>query len=160
MSSISGLGSAPSLAVAGSSGTSQQQQQAMLGQLSKLKATDQQVRAHEEAHLAVVGPYAVSGPSYTYQKGPDGQLYAVGGEVSINDSPVANNPQATIQKERTVEAAANAPVDPSPQDHAVAMQAASYAEAAEVQLSSKTETGTGSYGVIPSQPGQLFSITL
>jgi SprA-related family len=96
------------------------EQQVEVAQLAQI---DRHVRAHEQAHLSAAGSYARSGPSYSYTTGPDGKLYAVGGEVSIDVSPVANDPAATIAKMRVVEAAANAPADPSPQDRQVAAAA-------------------------------------
>src|SRR5699024_619486 len=59
----------------------------------------------------------------TYQRGPDGNQYAVGGAVSIDISPVEGDPQATIEKMRQVRAAAMAPAQPSGQDRTVAAQA-------------------------------------
>ncbi|SFR52309.1 SprA-related family protein [Marinobacter daqiaonensis] len=93
-----------------------------LRELQELKARDREVKAHEQAHQAVGGPYA-GAASYTYQRGPDGNQYAVGGEVPIDISPVAGDPRATIEKMRTVRAAAMAPAQPSGQDRAVAAQA-------------------------------------
>jgi hypothetical protein len=95
---------------------------AQLEQLADLKARDREVRAHEVAHQAVGGQYA-GAISYVYERGPDGAQYAVGGEVSIDTAPVEGDPQATIEKMRTVRAAALAPAEPSPQDRAVAAQA-------------------------------------
>lgn len=91
-------------------------------QVAKLKQIDAKVRAHERAHAAVGGQYA-GAPSYSYTRGPDGQLYAVGGEVSI-DISAESDPQATLQKATQVAAAALAPADPSGQDRAVAAAAA------------------------------------
>lgn len=88
-----------------------------LQQLSELKVRDREVRAHEAAHQAVGGQYA-GAMSFTYQRGPDGAQYAVGGEVSIDVSPVEGDPQATIEKMRVVRAAAMAPAEPSGQDRA------------------------------------------
>lgn len=91
-------------------------------QVDELKQRDREVRAHEQAHAAVGGAYA-SAPSYEYESGPDGNRYAVGGEVSIDVSPVSGDPEATIQKMEVVKRAALAPAEPSPQDRAVAAQA-------------------------------------
>ena len=66
------------------------------------------MRAHEAAHQAAGGQYA-GAMSFTYQRGPDGAQYAVGGEVPIDVSPVAGDPQATIEKMRVVRSAAMAP---------------------------------------------------
>jgi hypothetical protein len=92
-------------------------------QLQQLIKTDQEVRAHEQAHIAASGGLATSGPNYVYVTGPDGKLYAVGGDVNIDVSPVQNNPDATIQKMDTVIRAALAPAQPSSQDYTVASQA-------------------------------------
>jgi hypothetical protein len=91
-------------------------------QVQELKARDQEVRAHEQAHATVGGPYAGQ-PTYEYQEGPDGRRYAVGGEVQIDASAVSGNPDATIRKMDIVIRAALAPAEPSPQDRQVAQQA-------------------------------------
>ncbi len=93
-----------------------------LAEIQQLKKRDADVRAHEEAHLAVAGPYARSGPTYTYETGPNGVQYAIGGEVQIDTSD-ASTPEATIRKMETVVRAALAPVDPSATDRQVAAQA-------------------------------------
>ena len=78
----------------------------------RLRAIDRKVRAHELAHMSVGGQYA-GAPHYTYVRGPDGQLYAVAGEVPIDVSP-EKDPEATVKKMQQVIAAALAPADPSP----------------------------------------------
>ena len=90
-------------------------------QLKELKARDTEVRNHENAHKASGGQLAGS-PSYTYQTGPDGQRYAIGGEVSIDLSP-EDDPAATIAKMERVSRAATSPAEPSPQDFKVAAAA-------------------------------------
>lgn len=91
--------------------------------IAELKRRDQEVRQHEAAHLSAGGAYVRGGARYSYQAGPDGKRYAVGGEVSIDTSAVANNPEATAAKMQAVRAAALAPANPSGQDLAVAAQA-------------------------------------
>jgi hypothetical protein len=90
-------------------------------QLDELKSRDREVRTHENAHQSAGGEFAGS-PSYTYQTGPDGNRYAIGGEVSIDVSP-EDKPEATIAKMERVRRAATAPAEPSPQDYKVAAQA-------------------------------------
>src|SRR4030095_11060184 len=102
--------------------------------LESLRQRDQEVRLHEQAHLLAAGPYAKGAPSYTYQTGPDGQRYAVGGEVPIDLSAVPGNPQATLQKALTIRRAALAPTDPSATDQAVAAQATALAAPAQQDL--------------------------
>lgn len=106
-------------------------------QLAKLQARDRQVRQHEMAHLAASGGLATSGPSYVYQKGPDGVSYAVGGEVSIDTAP-GRTPEDTIARARQIQAAALAPADPSGQDRSVAAQAQHMEIEARAQLAAQT----------------------
>ena len=113
--------------------------------LRKLKARDTEVRQHEMAHLAAAGGLATSGASFTYQKGADGVSYAVGGEVSIDASP-GRTQEETIQRARTVRAAALAPADPSSQDRAVAAQAARMALEAAMELARQQGSGTRASG--------------
>lgn len=99
-----------------------------------LKKADSEVRAHEMAHIAAGGGYITSGATFSYQKGPDGKNYAVGGEVGIDTSPVPGDPEATLRKMRRVRAAALAPAQPSSQDLKVASNAASQAVKAMAEI--------------------------
>ncbi len=92
--------------------------------LEDLKARDTKVRRHEMAHIAAGGQYITSGAHYQYERGPDGNNYAVAGDVSIDTSPVPGDPEATIAKMHKVEQAALAPAEPSPQDKKVAAESA------------------------------------
>ncbi|MFP4682383.1 MAG: putative metalloprotease CJM1_0395 family protein [Ectothiorhodospira sp.] len=87
-----------------------------------LRQRDQVVRTHEQAHMAAGGGLVTGGATYSYQKGPDGQRYAVGGEVSIDTSRPAD-PEAAIRKARKIARAALAPAEPSGQDYRVAARA-------------------------------------
>lgn len=97
-------------------------------ELQALKARDREVRQHEQAHVAAGGAHVRGGASFSYETGPDGRRYAVGGEVSIDTSAVSGDPEATIRKMQAVRQAALAPAEPSAQDRAVAADAA-HAEA-------------------------------
>jgi hypothetical protein len=139
--------------------------------VAKLKQIDRQVRQHEQAHLAAAGGMATSGASYTYQKGPDGVNYAVGGEVSISVSP-GRTPEETLRRAQTVRAAALAPADPSGQDRAVAAQATKMAMEARMEMaqqtgdkvatedtqgSSRQSEVAGFYDSSPKTPGRAIS---
>ncbi len=102
--------------------------------VARLQARDADVRAHEAAHVAAGGGLVTGGISYSYEKGPDGKQYAVGGEVSIDASAVAGNPRATLLKAQQIVAAALAPADPSGQDQSVAGQAEAMAARASAEL--------------------------
>jgi hypothetical protein len=114
--------------------------------VSKLSARDTAVRAHEAAHQAAAGGLG-GAASFSYETGPDGKRYAVGGEV-----PVAlrsgRTPQETIANAQTVRSAALAPADPSPQDLAVAAQASQMEAQARQEITQnggagKPDTTTG-----------------
>jgi hypothetical protein len=100
----------------------------------ELQARDREVRAHEAAHLNAAGSHAKGGATFTYQQGPDGRLYAVGGEVSIDTSPVSGNPEATLAKAETIRRAALAPATPSSQDRSVAARAGKMAIEARADI--------------------------
>ncbi len=104
-------------------------------QVDKLKQRDQEVRAHEQAHARVGGAYA-GAPSYTFQQGPDGKRYAIGGEVQI-DTSKERTPEATIRKMQVVIRAATAPADPSSQDLKVAQQARAQISEAQAEVRQK-----------------------
>lgn len=103
-------------------------------QVAELKKRDVEVRAHEAAHVAAGGAYVRGGASFSYQTGPDKGRYAVGGEVSIDTSPVNGDPEATIRKMQTVRSAALAPANPSGQDRSVAAKAAAREAQAQQEL--------------------------
>lgn len=90
-------------------------------QVDKLKDRDQEVRTHEQAHLAAAGGLG-SGPYYEYENGPDGKRYATGGHVNI-DMSKEKTPEKTVSKMQKVIASANAPAEPSGQDRQVAAEA-------------------------------------
>ncbi len=104
--------------------------------LSELKQRDAEVRAHEAAHKAAGGAHA-GGVSFSYQQGPDGRRYAVGGEVPIDISTVSGDPQATARKMQQIRRAALAPADPSGPDRAIAAAATKALLEAQAQIASQ-----------------------
>lgn len=129
-------------ATSGDSQTADARQQAEQKQIQELAARDREVRAHEQAHAAIAGQHGGS-PSYTYVRGPDGVSYAVGGEVSIDTSPIPGDPEATIRKAQQLKRAANAPAEPSGQDRQVAAQATQMEQEARLELREQQAIGAG-----------------
>ena len=119
----------------------EQQQKQDLELIRTLSQREAEVHAHENAHSAVGGQYAGSA-SYTYQRGPDGVNYAVGGEVSIDVSVIPGDPAATLQKMQLVQRAALAPAEPSAQDRKVAALAAQQANQARAELATQSDNGS------------------
>lgn len=102
--------------------------------LQELKQRDREVRQHEQAHVMAGGRYVRGGANFSYERGPDGQQYATGGEVQIDTAPVPDDPAATITKMQVVRSAALAPADPSAQDQRVAAEATRAEANARVDL--------------------------
>jgi len=102
--------------------------------IQQLASRDREVKTHEQTHAAIAGPHAGS-PSYSYTNGPDGRLYATTGQVSIDTSPVENDPRATLEKAQVIIRAALSVSDPSPADRQVASEAKSIALKALSELS-------------------------
>lgn len=97
-----------------------------------LRSRDAEVKMHEAAHQAAGGGMT-GAASYTYQQGPDGRMYAIGGEVSIS-IPSGSTPQESMRNAQQAIAAAIAPADPSAQDFAVASSAMVMLMKAQQQL--------------------------
>jgi len=127
-------------------------------QVAKLKTRDRQVRAHEAAHMAAGGGLVRGGATYSYQQGPDGKRYAVGGEVSLDASAVPDNPRATMAKAERLRAAALAPAAPSGQDRAVAAQASAMAAQATLELGKQQRAAAS--GTPPSPAGLALGASL
>lgn len=101
-------------------------------QVAKLQKRDSEVKAHEAAHLAS-GAGLTRGLNYSYEKGPDGKQYAVGGEV-ILDTSKGKTPQETIQKSEQIKRAALAPSNPSSADLKIAANAEAMKNNAQSEL--------------------------
>ena len=120
--------------------------------IDELKARDAEVRQHEQAHLAAAGGLAISSPSYTYQRGPNGVNYAIGGEVRIDTSP-GGTPEETIARAATIQAAALAPAGPSGADRAVAAQAQQMETQARAELARQQPPGAAGASQQQDQSG-------
>ncbi|MCB1052607.1 MAG: hypothetical protein H6510_01880 [Acidobacteria bacterium] len=102
--------------------------------IDALQRRDREVRQHERAHQAVAGSFALGGPSYEFQTGPDGKRYAVGGEVEVDVSEVPGDPAATIRKMEIIRRSALAPANPSAPDYRIANKASANIRKAEADL--------------------------
>ncbi len=114
-----------------------------------LASADVRVKAHEATHIAIAGPYAEGAPQYIYAMGPDGTLYAVGGSVKVDVTPVPGDPQATLRKAEALMQAALGPGEPSAADMRIA------AEAYRMAMEARREIEEESAGT----PGGLVNLT-
>lgn len=126
----------------------QRQEQRIIEQLS---ARDREVRQHELAHQSA-GAGLTGAASFSYERGPDGTLYAVGGEVSIDTSAVSGDPRATLEKAEAIIRAAMAPAEPSSQDYRVAASAQAMAAEARAELAQLEESQDGEQSGDESAP--------
>ncbi|WP_438865545.1 putative metalloprotease CJM1_0395 family protein [Neptunicella sp.] len=118
----------------------EQQQRSDKQEIEELKDRDTEVRNHEQAHAQTGGQYA-GAPNFEFKSGPDGQRYAVSGEVSIDISSEATS-EETLRKMQQVRAAALAPTEPSPQDLNVASEASKKASEARAEIAAKSAEET------------------
>lgn len=102
-------------------------------EVDELKQRDREVRQHEQAHMSAAGGYAIGGPKYEFQAGPDGKRYAVGGHVNL-DTSEENTPEETLRKATVLQQAATAAAEPSDQDRSVAAQASQMAANARKEI--------------------------
>jgi len=107
-------------------------------QIDEMKHRENEVRTHEQAHRTAGGRYVRGGINYDYETGPDGKRYITGGEVSIDTTPIPNDPKATAEKMQTVRRAAMAPAQPSQQDRSVAAQAQRVEAQARQEMAQET----------------------
>ncbi len=127
-----------------------------------LSSRDSEVKAHEAAHQAAGGGLA-GAASYTYQQGPDGKMYAIGGEVSIS-TPSGSTPEEKLKNARTLASAALAAGSPSPQDFSVAASAKSMETQALQEITKKSQeklNGTSAYkeASLPTAQSQSLDIS-
>lgn len=133
--------------------------------VAQLQQRDREVRTHEMTHIAAGAGLVRGGATYSFERGPDGKLYAVGGEVSIDTSP-ASTPEQTIERARQIRSAALAPADPSAQDRQVAAAASLMENQARRELAaSKREEDADATSAVQQNPdrenrGRTLSITL
>jgi len=111
----------------------------------RLQARDREVRQHEQAHSAALGQYAGS-VQYTYQIGPDGHAYAVGGSTEVRAAG-GGTPEQQQARARTIRSAAMAASDPSSADMSVAADA----QRSEQEAAARIQTrGTAPFGTPPA----------
>ena len=134
----------------------EQQEKQDAAEIEQLKARDQEVRVHEQAHASTGGQYA-GAPQYEYTTGPDNKRYVTDGEVSIDVSE-EKTPEETLKKMEQVRAAALAPAEPSSQDLKVAAEASQKATEARSEIA-KGQTETASAGSTSAQSNGIVADT-
>jgi len=134
----------------------EQQEKKDAAEIEQLKARDQEVRVHEQAHASTGGQYA-GAPQYEYTTGPDNKRYVTDGEVSIDVSE-EKTPEETLKKMEQVRAAALAPAEPSSQDLKVAAEASQKATEARSEIA-KGQTETASAGSTSAQSNGIVADT-
>ncbi|MGB5866535.1 MAG: putative metalloprotease CJM1_0395 family protein [Arcobacteraceae bacterium] len=102
-----------------SNGTKNYDEQDFARVLEKFKNKDAQIRTHEQVHASI--GHTTSPISYSYQQGPDGKMYAVGGNVRM-DTSIPDDPKAAAFKLDVLQKAASGPADTSGADNMIATQ--------------------------------------
>lgn len=88
--------------------------------LDKFKKIDSNIRAHEQTHASLAN--TTTPISYTYQMGPDGKMYATGGNVRL-DVSIPNDPKAAMAKLDKIQKSAVANSDMSGADATISIGA-------------------------------------
>ena len=88
--------------------------------VKRFEDADTQIRTHEQTHSATSN--IVSTPQYDYQTGPDGKLYATGGEVRV-DTSIPKDEKAAQAKLDEIEDTSSAPNNLSSADAQISRQA-------------------------------------
>ncbi len=87
--------------------------------LEKFKNKDAEIRTHEQVHASI--GHTTAPISYSYQQGPDGKMYAIGGSVRM-DTSIPDDPKAAAFKLDILKKAASGPTDTSGADNTIASQ--------------------------------------
>ena len=88
--------------------------------VSKFKNTDTMIKAHEQDHAS--STTTTTTIQYDYQMGPDGKMYAVGGEVRLDTSMPKDPKQAQLKLDE-LQKASNVSSGMSVADGSIAIQA-------------------------------------
>ena len=92
-------------------------------------------------------------PHFRFNEALTGSNTLLGGEVKIDTSPVAGNPEATIRKANQIRAATLGPANPSAQDQAVASSARTLEARARQELHKEEKEEFS----LPGDPSQVLS---
>lgn len=115
----------------------------------RLEARDALVRGHEAAHMTAAGPQAKGPAQYTYQAGPDGKNYAIGGSVNISIVSSPMNDEDAARQAQTAARAAGAVGDMSLADAQVATRAGELSAQARSRAHDAYARQAG-YGMAPT----------
>lgn len=84
-------------------------------QLAEMRRRDRQVRIDEKPKFTEMQGLTQGVPKYTMVKGPDGRMYAVGGQLELDTTP-EETPEETIVKAQKIRAVATTSFNLSPDD--------------------------------------------
>lgn len=133
-------------------------------EIAELEEQDEEVKAKQAKQLSAVGQYA-TGVSYEYEVGPDGEIYAVDGHVSVDTSSIEGNPEATLLKARALQAAMMSGGELSSEEAAILQEAILLQSAAIAEIASENSRASESaakialtYGLMESSQTTTFSI--
>lgn len=111
-------------------------------QVQRMRVQEREVRRTQVMKAAVGGAFA-GDSTYQFALGPDGRRYIVGGDVSLDVSPVENNPRATISKMQRVRAAAGLSVQRTQNDRVATFMSVRTEGSARSQLAKMADLGGG-----------------
>jgi hypothetical protein len=105
-------------------------------EVEALRKREREVRRSESAKLQQAKSLA-RGPVYSYEVGPDGNVYAVDGEVIFDMKEVPGDPQRTAEKMSETRLALMAVPNPGPEERRLASEAARKEAVARAEIRSE-----------------------
>jgi hypothetical protein len=101
--------------------------------LEELRRRQNRIKRRHRTQAQVASKYTEGGPQYIYKRGPDGEMYAVKGEVEY-DTTREDSPEQTIEKMKAIKKAVRATPEPTLEDKRVANEASQKLEEAKRKL--------------------------
>ena len=125
-------------------------------EIAELEEQDEEVKTEQSKQLSAVGQYA-TGVVYEYEVGPDGEIYAVDGHVSVDTSSIEGDPKASIQKARALKAAMMSGSEFSSSEAAVVQEASQMEAEAMAEIAAENSKASESASQIASTYGFMES---
>ncbi len=126
--------------------------------LQRIKNIDRNVRLHENSHASADGVQTIGTARYKYAEGPDGKLYAVGGEVTVAVQS-SGKPEDNLRAARALRSSALSSDNPSPADFAAAADAGQIEIEALSQMAKRAKEIRETIHRNDSSPAQKYSVS-
>ena len=111
-------------------------------EVSELKEHESSIVSHVQAHISSGGTI-VSLPSYVYTTSKSGIRFISSGDVTFKMFKITEHQSTQLDRAKTIEKAALAPINPTPQDRSVSILAQALASLALKSLNEQRDDQVG-----------------